>query len=83
MPINVNDPEYVKYEKEYYDADSLEEKIIALKGMISHSPSHKGGENLRAQLKTRLKKLQEQLIKHKKSGKSSKVGIKKEDMQIV
>lgn len=83
MPINVNDPEYVRYEKEYYEADSLEEKIIALKGMISHAPSHKGGENLRAQLKTRLKKFQEQLIKNKKSGKSSKIGIKKEDMQIV
>ncbi len=83
MPINVNDPEYVKFEKEYYDAGTLDEKIIALKGMISHAPSHKGGENLRAQLKTRLKKLQEQLIKNKKSGKSSKTGIKKEDMQIV
>jgi ribosome-interacting GTPase 1 len=83
MPINVNDPEYVSAEKDYYEADSLEDKIIALKKMISHAPSHKGGENLRAQLKTRLKKLQEQIIKNKKAGKSSKVGIKKEDMQAV
>ncbi|MEJ2268086.1 MAG: TGS domain-containing protein [Nanoarchaeota archaeon] len=51
--------------------------------MISLCPAHKGAENLRAQLKTRLKKFQRQLEKSKKSGKSSKIGIKKEDMQIV
>lgn len=83
MPINVNDPEYVKAEKDYYDADTLEQKVLSLKKMISHAPSHKGGENLRAKLKTRLKKLQEQIIKSKRSGKSTKIGIKKEDMQIV
>jgi len=83
MPININDPEYAKAEKEYYDSDSLEEKINSLKKMISLMPGHKGAENLRAQLRTRLKKFQEQLTKNKKSGKSSKAGIKKEDMQIV
>jgi len=81
MPINVNDPEYTKAEKDYYGAENLEEKITALKKMISHAPKHKGGENLRAQLKTRLKKFQEQLVKAKKQGKSSRIGIKKEDMQ--
>lgn len=81
MPINVNSQEYVQAERDYYDADSIDDQIIALKTMISHAPSHKGGENLRAQLKTRLKKLLEKQEKGKKSGKSSKVGIKKEDMQ--
>jgi small GTP-binding protein len=83
MPINISDPEYTKAEKEYYDADSLEEKIIALKKMISLMPGHKGAENLRAQLRTRLKKLQEQAVKAKRSGKGTQIGIKKEDMQIV
>lgn len=83
MPINVNDPDYVKAEKAYYEADSLDEKITALKKMISHMPGHKGAENLRAQLRTRLKKLQEQLTKAKKSGKGTQIGIRKEDMQIV
>lgn len=82
MPINAH-PEYIAAEGEYLKAKTLEEKIEKLKKMISYAPAHKGGENLRAQLKTRLKKLQEQLIKSKHSGKSSIVGIKKEDMQAV
>jgi hypothetical protein len=83
MPINVNDPEYVSAEKEYFEADSKEEKLIALKKMISHAPKHKGGENLRQQLTTRRKKLEQQIEKGKKTGKSSRIGIKKADMQAV
>jgi len=82
MPINAH-PEYTAAEGEYLHAKSLEEKIEKLKKMISYAPAHKGGENLRAQLKTRLKKLLEQKDKSKKSGKSSRVGIKKEDMQAI
>jgi uncharacterized protein len=83
MPINVNDPEYVAAEKDYMEADSLEDKLIALKKMISHAPKHKGGENLRQQLTTRRKRIEEQIDKKKKSGKSSQQGIKKLDMQAV
>ncbi len=82
MPINAH-PEYIAAEGEYLHAKSPEEKIEKLKKMISYAPSHKGGENLRAQLKTRLKKLLEEKEKSKKSGKSSRVGIKKEDLQAV
>jgi hypothetical protein len=82
MPINAH-PEYIAAEGEYLQARTLEERIEKLKKMISCAPAHKSGENLRAQLKTRLKKLQEQLIKSKKAGKSSSVGIKKDDMQAV
>lgn len=81
MPINVNDPEYVKAEKEYYGAGNLEEKLSALRKMISHAPKHKGGENLRQQLTTRRKKLEQEIIKKRKSKKASKSGIKKETMQ--
>ncbi|HNZ52005.1 MAG: GTPase HflX [Candidatus Diapherotrites archaeon ADurb.Bin253] len=82
MPINAH-PEYIAAEGEYLRAKSVEEKIEKLKKMISYAPSHKGGENLRAQLKTRLKKLLEEKEKSKKSGKSSRTGIKKEDLQAV
>jgi len=82
MPINAH-PEFIAAEKEYEAADNLEDKIEKLKVMISHAPGHKGAENLRAQLKTRLKKFKEQLNKSKKAGKSSQIGIKKEDMQAV
>lgn len=84
MPINAH-PDYIAAEREYLSAQSLEEKIDKLKKMISVAPSHKSAENLRAQLKTRLKKLTEQLEKTKKSAKSRSgtISIKKEDMQCV
>ena len=82
MPINAH-PNYLAAEKEYLQAENIEDKIEKLKKMISLAPSHKGAENLRAQLKTRLKKLQQQLEKTKKSGRQSKAGVKKEEMQAI
>jgi len=82
MPINAH-PDYLAAEKEYLLAYTLEDKIEKLKKMISLAPSHKGAENLRKQLKTRLKKLLEKKEKGKKVSKSRKPGIKKEDMQAV
>ncbi len=82
MPANAH-PEYIFAEKEYSGATTPEEKIKALENMISFAPSHKGGENLRAQLKTRYKKLLESQEKAKKSGKSTQQGIKKAEMQAI
>ncbi len=82
MPVNAS-PEYGHAEKEYHLARTLEEKIEKLKKMLSVAPKHKSSENLIAQLKTRLKKFLEQQEKSKKSGKSSKTGIKKSEMQAV
>lgn len=81
MPINAH-PEYLAAEREYFLAQTQEEKIEKLKKMISLAPKHKGGENLRAQLRARLKKFIESQEKTKKSRKG-KPGIKKEDMQAV
>ncbi len=83
MPININDQDYVQAERDYYEADSLEEKLTALKKMISHMPGHKGAEKLRAQLRTRYKKLESEITKKKKSGKTTQVGIKKQGHQVV
>jgi uncharacterized protein len=83
MPININDPEYVSAEKAFYAADTPNEQLIALKKMISHMPGHKGAENLRQQLTTKRKKLESQIEKKKKSGKSTKIGIRKGDMQAI
>lgn len=82
MPINAH-PEYIAAEKEFHLAQTLEEQIEKLKKMISVSPSHKGSENLRAQLRLRLKRLLEKVEKSKKSGKGSQTGIKKFEMQAV
>ena len=83
MPINVNDPEYLKSEKNYSEAKNPEEKLISLNKMISHAPKHKGGENLRQQLTQRRKRLEELIEKKKKKGHGGKLGIKKGEMQAV
>lgn len=82
MPINAS-YEYSNAEKAYLEAKTLDEKIVCLEEMIRHAPAHKGGENLRAELRTRLKKFLEKKEKGKKVGKSSKKGIKKEGFQCV
>ena len=81
-PVNVS-PEYAHAEKAYMAAESLEDKIEKLQTMISTMPGHKGAENLRSQLRNRLKRYKEQLEKTKKAGKGSRIGIKKEDLQVV
>lgn len=82
MPINAH-PDYLAAEKEYLLAQTLDSRIEKLKKMISLAPGHKGAENLRAQLTTRMKRLKGQLAKAKKIGKSTQKGIKKEDLQAV
>jgi len=59
MPTNVT-VEYAKAQEKYLNAKTREEKIEALEEMIREAPSHKGGENLRKQLKQRLAKLKKQ-----------------------
>src|SRR3989344_5949585 len=79
MPINAG-YEYFNAEKIYLEAKTLDEKIVALEGMIRAAPKHKSSENFVAELKTRLKKFLEKKEKGKKVGKG-KAGIKKEGYQ--
>ena len=51
--------------------------------MIRTMPSHKGAENLRKNLRTRYKKLKQDLAKAKKNKEKGKSGIKKGEMQAV
>lgn len=76
-------PAYQKAQGRFLSAQTLEEKISALEEMIRECPKHKSSENMLANLKTRYKKLKGQLIKSRKSGKSGKTRIKKEEMQAV
>lgn len=82
MPINAH-PDFLNAESEYHQAETKEQKIRALKKMISLAPKHKGAENLRKQLKRRLAKLKYTKEKQDKSGKHHDKGIKKEPMQAV
>lgn len=79
MPTNVT-PHYQKAEQEYHLAKTTSEKLRALKKMLTLSPSHKGGEKLRKDLKQRIAKLkytQEKEIKQGK-GKARGFSIKKD-----
>jgi ribosome-interacting GTPase 1 len=83
MTVNAH-PEYLAAEKEYYKAENDEDRLLALEKMISVLPSHKGAENLRAQIKLRYKKLKEKIENEKKSKKGiKKESIKKEELQAV
>lgn len=82
MPINAS-PHFEKAQAKYEQAQTIDQKIMRLKKMISLAPGHKGAENLRAQLKRRLARLKYAKDKEVKSGKSTFVGIKKDDMQAI
>jgi uncharacterized protein len=81
MPINAG-YEYFNAEKKYLAAQTLEEKIAALRELIKAAPKHKSSENLLAELKTRLKKLMEKAEKNASVGKGKK-GIRKEGFQVI
>jgi len=70
MPANLP-PEYFEAEKRFREAQSPQEKIIALEELISTVPKHKGTDKLRADLRRRLSKLREEAVKRKKSGKGN------------
>jgi len=81
MPANAS-PEFGHAEKKFYSAQTDEQKLEALEEMIRTMPMHKSAEAMRANLRTRYKKLQEKLEakKKSKSGKG-KGGIKKGELQ--
>jgi len=64
MPANLP-PQYFEAEKVFREAKSPPEKIAALEEMLAIMPKHKGTDHLRAELRSRIAKLSQQL-----SGKS-------------
>jgi len=59
------DYEFAKAQRQYEDAKTIEEKIAALEYMQSAAPGHKGAENLRADIVSKLSKLKQKLEKSK------------------
>ena len=84
MPTNPG-YEFTIAEKHYDEAQTDSERLIALEEMIRTMPGHKSAEALRANLKTRYKKLKEEIANKKKKGKGGKssFAIKKAPMQAV
>jgi ribosome-interacting GTPase 1 len=60
MPANLT-PQYLEAEAKFKQAKAVPEKIKALEVMMAIIPKHKGTEKLRAQLKSRMAKLKEEL----------------------
>ena len=56
MPINA-DYKYIEAQKKLDEAKTTQEKIRALEGLLSASPSHKGAEKLRLEIKTKISRL--------------------------
>ena len=75
-------PFYQRAEQDFLLATTDEERIACLEIMIKECPKHKSAENMLRNLKTRLKKLKQNLAKQKKSA-GSKKGVKKADMQTI
>ena len=83
MPTNVSF-EYIKAEAEYFQVKTDEEKLKALEKLWKYRPQHKSAENLRANIRTRIKKLKKKIENKKKQKKTlRKEGIKKEGIQVI
>ena len=67
MPANLS-PQYQAAEERYRAAETIEEKIEALRDMLATIPKHKGTEKLQADIKRRLSKAIEDQEHGKKSG---------------
>jgi ribosome-interacting GTPase 1 len=78
MPTNVT-YEYSVSEQEYHKAQTLDQKLKALKKMLATVPKHKGTEKLQKEIKEKIRKLKykkEKAAKQKKTGFS--LSVKKE-----
>ena len=69
MPVNAG-YEYAEAQKKVNEAKTPQEKIKALEYLLSVSPSHKGAEKLRQEIKTKISKLKRKQ-KKKKQGKAA------------
>jgi len=76
MPANLP-PQYFEAEKRFRLAKSPEEKIVALEEMLAIMPKHKGTDHLRAELRTRIAKLN-QLAAKKSGTRRASMAIEKE-----
>lgn len=67
MPANLS-PEYKAAEAEYRKATDPRDRLTALKEMHRTIPKHKGTEHLRADIKTKIKDLTEEIATVRKTG---------------
>ncbi len=76
MPANLP-PQYFEAERSFRQAKGPAEKIAALEEMLAIMPKHKGTDHLRAELRSRMAKLNQQLGK-KSGAQRTSMAIEKE-----
>jgi uncharacterized protein len=72
MPANLT-PAYFEAEKRFRAAETPEEKLEALNEMLRVMPKHKGTDGLRADLRTKIAKLQKEATKQRATSKKGSV----------
>jgi ribosome-interacting GTPase 1 len=77
MPANLP-PQYHEAEKVYRSAKTPEEKVEALETMLAIMPKHKGTDHLRAELRRRIAKHQEEAERRPSAGKKGSYNIRRE-----
>ena len=78
MPANLP-PQYHEAEKIYRSAKTPEEKVEALEAMLAIMPKHKGTDHLRAELRRRIAKHQEEAQRRPSAGrKGSSYNVRRE-----
>jgi ribosome-interacting GTPase 1 len=77
MPANLP-PQYHEAEKVYRSAKTPEEKVEALETMLAIMPKHKGTDHLRAELRRRIAKHQEEAERRPSTGKKGGYNIRRE-----
>jgi hypothetical protein len=68
MPANLT-PQYIKAEKEFKAARTIEEKIACMENMLALIPKHKGTDHMQADLKRRLAQLRKEQLEGRPAGK--------------
>src|SRR5262245_17874458 len=77
MPANLT-PQYLEAEKRFKQAQSVQEKVIALEEMMATIPKHKGTEKLQAELRKKMSALRKEAEQSKKGGRRESFAVEKE-----
>ena len=77
MPANLT-PQYKEAEDRFRQAETTEEKIVALEAMLTIIPKHKGTSHLQADIKTRISKLKKTDEKKSQSSRGMEYNVEKE-----
>jgi len=82
MPANLP-PQYFDAEKNYREAKTAPEKILALEEMLAIMPKHKGTDHLRAELRRRIAKLNQASEKKSATQRASMLILKEGAAQVI